>query len=236
MEKSPSSEAIVPTDEFYNEMGQKYEDAFGHDTGLHNIVTQFLTLLPQTASVLDCGCGTGKPVAHMIAESGRQVFGIDLSQTMVELSRKQVPAGIFERCNMLEYAPPPSTARFGGVVAMLSLFALSRPELESMAQKFFRWIRPGGFLLLGTFGAEDCENTSPELYDKDGLCAGGIEFTFMNQKVTMTLFTKLGWNRLLEGVGFEIVHAETNRFVPPPDAGSDDETHYFVIARKPPAV
>ena len=55
----------------------------------------------------------------------------------------------------------------------------------------------------------------------------------MAHRVFMTLFTKQGWNKLLEGAGFEIVHAETDWFSPPASAECDDDPHYFVIAKKP---
>ncbi len=232
MGASLPSKAIIPSDEFYNQIGQQYEDAFGHDEGLHKIIQRLLGLLPADALVLDCGCGTGKPVAHIITAAGRPLQGIDLSQTMVELSQKQVPQGTFERCNMLEYSP---NKEFGGIVAMLSLFELSREELTSMARKWFQWLQPNGHLLIGVFGAEDCE-TASEMYDLDGQCASGIEFTFMAHRVSMTLFTKAGWCKMLEEAGFEVVHRETDVFAPPPAAVCDDEPHYFVIARKPSVV
>ena len=71
------------------------------------------------------------------------------------------------------------------------------------------------------------------MYDMDGQCATGIPFTFMNHKVSMTLFTKAGWNALLIEAGFELIHTETDIFKPPPSTVCDDERHYFVIARKP---
>ena len=134
---------------------------------------------------------------------------------------------------MLKYSP--STASFGGVTATLSLFELSREELARMARKWFEWIEPGGYLLICVIGAEDCAGVRGEMYDPDGECASGIGFRFMGHRVYLTLFTKAGWNRLLEGVGFVVVHAETGLFEPPPAADSDDEMHYFVIARKPEA-
>lgn len=165
----------------------------------------------------------------MIAESGHAVYGIDQSKTMVELSQEQVPNGSFETVNMVDYIP---ATDFGGIIAMLSLFELSREEITSMAYKWFDWLQPGGYLLIGVFGAEDC-TTTPDMYDSDGQCASGIDFIFMNHKVKMTLFTKAGWKHLLEYSGFEIVHEETDVFSPPPVTVCDDEPHYFVIARKP---
>ena len=161
----------------FDALGQKYEDVFGHDPGLHRMVQRLLAYLPADARILDYGSGTGKPVCHMVAESGRSIHGIDNSKTMIELSRKQVPKGTFERCNMLEYAPSP--ASFDGVTATLSLFELTRTQLTSMATKWFQWLRPGGYLLICTFGAEDCDGTRAEMYDADKECASGIPWTFM---------------------------------------------------------
>lgn len=229
MEKPLLTDVAAPSEQLFSEIGIRYEEAYGHNPGLHEIARRFLDLLPAEARVLDCGCGTGKPVSHMVAASGRRVYGIDWSQTMVDLSRNHVKSGSFERVNMLEYSPKDD---FQGIVAMLSLFGLTREELTSMASKWFQWLKPSGVLLLGVFGAEDC-GTAPEMYDSDGQCATGVPFTFMNNKVQMTLFTKQGWNNLMKKAGFEILHTETYNFVPSLSFGFEKEPCYFVIARKP---
>ena len=216
-----------------NDIGKGYEDSFGHDPGLHRIVERYLTYLPPNASVLDCGSGTGKPVCYMVAESGRRVVGIDVSEKMIQLSREQVPRGTFELCSMLEYSPPP--ASLGGITATLSLFALSRAEHTSMVEKWFQWLRPGGYLLIGVIGAEDANKVQPSMYDPDGECVNGADFTFMGYNVYLTLFTKAAWIRLLESRGFAIVHTEVDRFQPS-HPQCDEELHYFVIAKKPEAV
>ena len=223
------SNANITSKEFFDQAGIQYEEAFGHDPGLQRVVERFIGLLSDHARVLDCGCGTGKPVAKMIAESGRQVHGIDLSQTMVELSSKQVPTGSFEKANMLDYTP---AERMDGVIASLSMFELTREQITSMAQKWFLWLRPNGYLLICMFGADDFK-TPLERYDSDGLFARDIPFTFMNHQVFMNLFTKAGWNNMLKEEGFDVVYTETDIFTPPQAAVSDDEPHYFIIARRP---
>ena len=100
-----------------------------------------------------------------------------------------------------------------------------------MADEWFQWLQPNGILLIGVFGAEDCD-TAPEMYDMDGQCATGIPFTFMNHKFSMTLFTKAGWNALLIEAGFELIHTETDIFKPPPSTVYDDEPHYLHTERK----
>ena len=207
--------ARMTIQEFYSNLGKRYEDAYGNNTGLQKMIQHFLDLLPPKTSVLDCGCGTGKPVSYMIAESGHKPYGIDLSPTMVELSQKQVPQGTFKQCNMLDYTAAPAT--FAGATAILSLFGLDRAGITRMAGSFFDWIQPSGYLLLYVFGAEDCK-TRPEQYDPDGECAHGVESIFMVHKSYLTLFTKKGWTKMLESVGWEIAEIRTDRFDTPKEA------------------
>ena len=166
----------------------------------------------------------------MIAESGRKPYGIYLSPTMVELSKKQVPQGTFKQCNMLDYTAAPGT--FAGATVILSIFGLDRAEITRMARNLFDWIQPGGHLLLCVFGAED-RKTRPEQYDPDGECAHGIESIFMAHQSYMTLFTKKGWTKMLESVGFEIAETKTDTFDTPEEAVCDDDQYYYIIAKKP---
>lgn len=165
----------------------------------------------------------------MVTESGRYVHGIDFSQTMVDLRRKQVPEGSFETINMVDFMP---STHFDGIVAMLSLFEITRDEITSMAYKWAKWLHPGGSLLIGVFGGDNYE-IKPEMFDYDGKFANPIPFRFMKHKVSMNLFTKAGWIDLLETAGLYIVHTDTKVLIPPPSAMSDTERQYFVISQKP---
>jgi len=215
--------------EFYSSLGLKYEDAFGHDPGLLTFIHEALTShLQPHSDVLDVGCGTGKPVASALAAAGHHVTGIDISPAMVELSRKAVPNGSFEVADMRDYVPK---GRPNAVFNILSLFLLSREELEEMAGKWGSWLEVGDLLFICTIAAEDCEVQGGG-YDADGRCARDIGFRFMGQQVKITLFTREGWNMLLGKRGFEVVSERTETFVPPKEAESDAESHCLIVARK----
>lgn len=220
--------AYNPTSDFYDNLGMRYEDAFGHDVGLHHFVQKSLARLPANSAVLDIGSGTGKPTSSMIADSGRQLFGIDFSPVMIELSRKQVPSGSFELVNMLDYKPVRS---YDAAFAIFSLFHFTRDEMTAMAAKWSRWIVPNGFIFIGTMVAEDFP-TEPSMFDADGQCARGIEHTFMGKRIGNLLYTKHGWKTLLESVGFEVVETETSNFQAPEEAKCDVEPHYYIAARR----
>ena len=130
---------------------------------------------------------------------------------------------------MLKYKP---TKSFEGIIAMFALFELSREEIETMINKYYQWLVPGGLLLIGVFGAEDCTAT-PEKFDDDGKCVRDLPYTFMGFKLTTTLFTKEGWRHVLQKKAFRIVHDETYLFQPKTEVKGDPETDYFVIAQRP---
>lgn len=217
------------TADFYNALGADYEKAFGHNEGLARFIQKFLTFFKPSSKVLDMGCGTGSPVARKIAEQGHHVRGIDIASSMIELSRKAVPSGTFEVANMLEYTPKEP---MDVILNVMSLFAFSREELEgSMSLKWADWLVPVGLLCIGTI-ALDSFQPPKKLYDADRLCARKIPGRFMGRLIEVDLMAKKFWFGLLENVGFEILHTEDDFFEPPPEAQSDNETHFYIIARK----
>ena len=220
----------MPDAEFYSSIGIKYEEAFSHNPALLAFVQTALTHLPPNSTILDVGCGTGKPVASSLAAAGHRVIGIDISDTMVELSRKAVPDGVFEVADMREYVP---RERLDAVFNVLSLFLLERKEMEEMAGRWGKWLEKGGLVFICTIAAEDCEpETRGKGYDDDGRCAREVGFRFMGERATVTLFTREWWRVLLAEKGFEVLETKSDVFVPPKEAQSDQEPHYYIIARK----
>lgn len=242
--KLSGAEIDITNRDFFDNAGLKYEEAYGHAEGVHSSLKTFLELLPRDGPVLDCGSGTGYPGAVMIAtDAKRQLHGIDFSPKMVQLARSRVPTATFEHANMLDYEP---ATKFAGIVAILSLFELTRPQLEDMARKWASWLNPNGILLIGVFAAEDCRNT-PEMFDGDGKFAGDMRFIFMKHETSMNLFTRQGWKDLLsvslsaqaagtgltvaQMAGLKVLQEDFSLFKPPPEAESEDEP-YFSSSRR----
>ena len=86
----------------FDAIGERYDDVFPHKSG-QIIATQWMIdRLAPGARVLDLGCGTGVPTAGMLAESGLEAVGIDVSTEMLALARRNVPAGRFVAMDALE--------------------------------------------------------------------------------------------------------------------------------------
>ena len=218
----------VSTVDFYDSVATEYEGAYGHSAGLLNFIQHSLSVFKPASKVLDVGCGTGAPVATTLARAGHKVTGIDITPSMIELSRAAVPDGDFEVADMLDYAPK---EQMDVVLNVLSLFGLSRQQLDAMSRKWAAWLAADGLLGIVTVAAESCA-LAKEAYSEDGLSAEGLRFRFMGNVVELTLFTKEGWRVLLERVGLDIIHTEEHLFVPSAEANPETEMQYFILARK----
>ena len=213
---------------FYDTVAADYESAYGHSAGLLQFLQKALSLFKPASRILDVGCGTGAPVATTLAREGHKVTGIDITPAMIEHSRAAVPDGEFELADMLDYAPKEP---MDVVLQVLSLFGLSRQQLEAMSRKWATWLVPGGLVGIVAIPADFCVPPK-EAYSEDGLSAEGLRFRFMGNTIELTLLTKEGWRVVLERAGFEIIHTEEHPFVPPAEADSESEVQYFIIARK----
>ena len=99
-------------------------------------------MVPLDAIVLDIGCGTVKPTASMIVDSGSKVHGIDFSSGMISICREQVSKGFFEQADILDYQP---SSRFDAVIATFSLLSFSHAQMISIIGNIFQWVKPGGY-------------------------------------------------------------------------------------------
>ncbi len=105
--------------------------------------------LPSGARVLDCPCGQGRH-AHLLAEAGFDVDGLDYSATLLDVARQR-GTGKTLRYTKGDMRKLPSrwTARFDGVVNLFTSFGFfddPRDDLRVLAE-FARVLKPGGVLV-----------------------------------------------------------------------------------------
>jgi SAM-dependent methyltransferase len=100
---------------------------------------RFLALLPQSASVLDIGCGAGEPLARYLIERGCRVTGIDTSAALIGMCKDRFPDQEWLVRDMRTL----SLERvFEGILAWDSLFHLSPDDQRPMFAIFHRHARP----------------------------------------------------------------------------------------------
>jgi SAM-dependent methyltransferase len=96
--------------------------------------------------VADVGCGPGHVTAHL-NELGIDVFGIDLSPTMIEVARRDHPGLRFAVGSMTALGL--ADASLCALLAFWSLVHVPDDAVPMVLGQFRRVLRPGGPLLLG---------------------------------------------------------------------------------------
>lgn len=105
---------------------------------------RFLVLTPPGGTLLDIGCGFGKPIAEYLMQQGRDVVGIDSSATMISLCRRDFPGGEWLVADMRTLA---LSRRFDGILAWDSFFHLTFDDQRRMFPVFRAHAAPGAPLM-----------------------------------------------------------------------------------------
>jgi cyclopropane fatty-acyl-phospholipid synthase-like methyltransferase len=173
----------------YNQIA---EDYYAHrDLGKFNTeLEKYSNYLLKNAHVLDVGCGAGIPTAEFLIKRGFNVTGIDLSEKMLNLARKNVPKAKFIKMDMNELKFEKDT--FEGIVSVYALFHVSKKKHFSIFKKFYEILKPGGILLINT-GISESEGTSNFF---------GVPMFWSNfkPKYTLELVKKAGFSILFEAI------------------------------------
>jgi SAM-dependent methyltransferase len=105
--------------------------------------------LPVGAHVLDAACGQGRH-AHLLAEAGLDVDGIDYSEELLARARARgTGPGLRYSRGDIRSLPADWTARFDAVLSLATSFGFFRDPRDDVAAlgEFARVIAPGGRLL-----------------------------------------------------------------------------------------
>lgn len=105
---------------------------------------RFCALLPPAATILDIGCGSGRPLAAELIRRGNRVTGVDGTPTMLALFRRNLPDAPAHLLDMRQLA---LGRRFAGLLAWDSFFHLSPADQRAMFPRFQAHAAPGAPLM-----------------------------------------------------------------------------------------
>ncbi|MGV4983112.1 class I SAM-dependent methyltransferase [Streptomyces sp. NRAIS4] len=144
-----TADFLTATRTFYDAVAEDYADHFRNplaDRPLERaLLAAYAELVGADAPVADLGCGPGAVTAHL-ASLGLSVFGLDLSESMLTVARREYPALRFEQGSMLEL--PLADGSLDGAVSWYSSIHTPVAELPRLFAEFHRVLVPGGHLLL----------------------------------------------------------------------------------------
>lgn len=174
----------------FDVIGERYDALFPEKAEQEEAGRWLCERLGPGARVLDAGCGTGVPTARALVLGGHDVLGIDVSNTMLQAARRNVPGARFERRDMTDLELPEGS--LDAVTAFFSLLMLSRAAIRATLQSFARFLKPGGYLLVAMVEGD---------FDS-------LELPFAGVVGRFSAYPQGAFAELLEETGFEILQSE----------------------------
>ena len=139
--------------EVYNRIAKWFSE--NRYTGLleKNHLDSLIEHLPVEGTVLDLGCGTGKPILEYLLSKNLKVTGVDASSEMLEIAKTNFPLTelILQDMRLLDLI-----RKFDAIIAWDSFFHLSTADQPAMFQIFEKHLNRNGILLF-TSGPEHGE-------------------------------------------------------------------------------
>lgn len=113
----------------------------------------FISLLDSGIKVLDVACGPGT-VSRYLAESEKKfrIVGMDLSEGMLKLARRNVPEGQFLRMDARDICLPDNS--FDAAVLSFCIVHLTEAETAELLDRLSRVLKSGGKLYLSFIEGE----------------------------------------------------------------------------------
>lgn len=131
--------------ETYNRIAENWHHDHVDDAWWVEGTDAFIKELPQGGSVLDVGCGSGVKSKYF-AERGCKVVGIDISDGLLDIARREVPAAEFRELSMTDLDL--MTETFDGVFAQASLLHIPKKEAGEVVKEMAKRLVPGGLLYI----------------------------------------------------------------------------------------
>ncbi|MEJ8670610.1 class I SAM-dependent methyltransferase [Streptomyces sp. MS1.AVA.1] len=211
------SDFLTTTRTFYDAIAEDYADLFRDELAgrplERALLGVFAELVDGDGPVADLGCGPGRTTARL-ASLGLSVFGLDLSESMLAIARRENPGLRFEQGSMLEL-----DLADGALAGALSFYSSIHTPVDRLPDLFaeFHRVLAADAPLLVAFQAGD------EHRHHDRPFGHPVSLTF-RRRLPEHLAD------LLTAAGFTLV----SRTVREPDPALDETSpQAFLIARKP---
>lgn len=131
------------------------------DINMEVVLDKFIELLPEGATVLDLGCGSGRDSFYLI-EKGFDVTALDGSKQLCELAEIHIGQDVLN----MRFEDIDFENVFDGIWACASLFHIKAKDIDAIMDKIIRSLKMDGILYM-SFKYGDFSGIRNERYFED---------------------------------------------------------------------
>jgi SAM-dependent methyltransferase len=197
----------------FDNIGEKYDEAFPHKEGQLAAGEWLIAELRPGARVLDAGCGTGLPTARQFLDAGLRVTGIDISEVMLQLARRNVPQAGLTTLDLTEIDSGLGT--FDAATAFFSLLMLPRAEIAGALRRLRDVLVPGGLLAIAMVEAD----------------VDDVPIDFLGGPIRVTGYPRGELAAVVTTAGFDVLRIEDLSYAPA-STQAPPEVQLFLYCRK----
>ncbi len=129
----------------YNKIAADWHSDHHQDTWWVGGTDLLISMLQPGSLVLDAGCGSGTKAKYLI-ERGMRVYGIDIAEKLLEIAKKEAPAGEYEVL-ALEDAEK-LTKEFDAIFAQASLLHIPKKDILATMRALSSKLKAGGLFYI----------------------------------------------------------------------------------------
>ena len=129
----------------YNRIADDWFKDHHDDTWWVEGTDKFVSLLKSDSLVLDVGCGAGVKSKYLL-NKGLKVVGIDFSEKMIEIAKREVPAVTFYVMDIKNLSGLSET--FDGILAQAVLLHIPKVEIATVIGGLKTKLKDGGYLYI----------------------------------------------------------------------------------------
>lgn len=212
MENYYLSEEVKEQAAAFDYLGEKYESVFADNKLYINALNWLIDCFDNSKEILDLACGTGKPAAFNLNKAGHKIWGIDVSEEMIRLSKKNIPEGNFSVMDMTKMDF--GTQKFDAITAFFALLMLPKENLEQTLDKIKELLKGEKYLVLSMVEAGDFDF---------------VKIPFIDSSIRVSSYLNQEFKDILKEKGFQILKEDKLDFVP--EEGGNPETQIFYLCQ-----
>ncbi|MEK7060553.1 MAG: class I SAM-dependent methyltransferase [Patescibacteria group bacterium] len=129
----------------YNRIAEDWFKDHHGDTWWVEGTDKFVSFLKPGALVLDVGCGAGVKSRYLLGK-GLKVVGVDFSEKMVEIARREVPDATFRAADIKNLSVLAES--FDGILAQAVLLHIPKAEAGAVVKGLRDKLTDGGYLYI----------------------------------------------------------------------------------------